>query len=72
MEATAVFLRETEHRCSNISLLSVSDYLFWQQFRERGRTEAGIQLLSISLGSTGTDCLNTKNVEKGFFLHFKL
>lgn len=67
MEATAVFLQEREHRCSSISLLSVSDYLFWQQFREKGRTEAGIQLLSISLGSKGTDCLNPKNVQRGIF-----
>jgi len=55
---------EREHRCSNISLLSVSDYLFWQQLQKRGRTEAGTQLLLISLGSTGTDCINTKNVQK--------
>lgn len=67
MEATAVFLRERVHKCSNISLLSVSDYLFWQQFQERGRTEAGIQLFSISPGSTGTDYLNSKNVQKASF-----
>lgn len=67
MEATAVFLRERVHRCSNISLLSVSDYLFWQQFQERGRTESGIQLLSINPGSTGTDYLNNKNVQKAYF-----
>lgn len=71
MEATAVFLQEREHRCSSISLLSVSDYLFWQQSRERGRTEAGMQLLSISLGSAGTGCLNTKNVQRGIFSGFQ-
>lgn len=59
--------RDSKHRCSNLSLLSVSDYLFWQQFQERGRTKADIHLLSVSLGSTGTDGLNTKNAQKGIF-----
>lgn len=68
MEATDVFLREREREseCTN-ALLSISDYLFWQQFQERGRTEAGIQLLSVNLGSTGSECLNTESVKTHFF-----
>lgn len=73
MEATAVFLREREreHRCLNISLFSVSDYLFWQPLQEGGSTEAGIQLLSIILGSIGTDYLKTKCVQQAFFCEFQ-